>query len=151
MNQYMVDTNIFNRVLDNKLNLKVFKRDDLEFFSTHVQRDEIVQTPNDSRREELLSLFHEISESISTESALWGVSAWGKSKWARDETVSKILLELEKLKKKGNNNKDALIADTAIKNSMTLLTEDSDLFNVTRNFGGKVEKIECFLNSLNQK
>ncbi len=148
MRNYMVDTNIFNRILDSEereLDFKHFQTSDSQFYVTHVQRDEINKTPDESRRQELLKIFLEISINIPTKSALWGVSKWGVSNWPKDNLVSEILTELDRLKKKKNNNKDALIADTAIKNDMTLLTEDRDLFDTTKKLGGSVERLQDFL------
>ena len=147
----MVDTNIINRILDHDWDLQNFKRPDKTFFATHVQRDEIINTQNATRRDELLSIFEEIVVSIPTESALWGRSRWGESKWASDNQVGKILEALNKKDKKNKNKSnphDALIADTAIKNNYILITEDDPLYYVvTEVFKGSAQKLDDFLNS----
>ena len=148
MKQYMVDTMIINRILDHGLDLKYFKRPDKQIFTTHVQRDEIINTKNETRRNELLSVFQEIENPIPTESALWGRSNWGESKWAADDLVEKILNELNKKDKRKSNPQDALIADTAIKNNYILITEDGPLYEVvTEIFNGSAQKLDDFLNS----
>ena len=144
----MVDTNIINRILDCNLDLKIFKESNKAFFATHVQRDEIIKTPDSIRRDELLSIFQEVVNSIPTESALWGRSKWGECKWAEDDLVEKILMELDKKDKRKNNSEDALIADTAIKNNYTLITEDGPLyFVVTEIFNGSAQRLDSFLSS----
>jgi len=148
MKNYMVDTNIINRILDHKLDLKIFNGSDNAFFATHVQRDEIAKTPDKARRDELLSIFQEITKSVSTESALWGKSNWDECKWAADDLVEKILEELDKEDKRKNNPEDELIADTAIKNNYILVTEDKPLYKVVNEiFKGSVQKLEEFLRS----
>jgi predicted nucleic acid-binding protein len=148
MKQYMVDTNIINRILDHNLDLKNFKRPDQHIFTTHVQRDEIIKTKNETRRNELLSVFQEVDNPIPTESALWGKSNWGESKWATDDLVENILEELDKKDKRKSNPEDALIADTAIKNNFILITEDGPLYEVVIEvFKGSAQKLDDFLNS----
>ena len=144
----MVDTNIINRILDNDLDLKHFKNPDKPIFTTHVQRDEIANTKKEIRRNELLSVFQEVENQIPTESALWGLSNWGESKWAADDLVEKILEELNKKDKRKSNPRDALIADTAIKNDYILVTEDDPLYYVvTEVFKGSAQKLDDFLTS----
>ena len=149
MQEYMLDTNIFNRILDDNLDLEKFNKPHKPLFATHVQKDEINKTPDVNRRNNLLSIFEIADDSIPTESALWGQSKWGKAKWAADDLVEQILKELNKKKRKKNNPKDALIADTAIKNNYILVTEDGDLYDVvTEVFNGSAKKLDDFINSL---
>lgn len=140
-----MDTNIFNRILDGKLEIQTFQNSGFQFFATHVQKDELEKTPNAIRRKELLEIFQNTSTNLATESALWGKSKWGQAKWAKDDLVSEIIRELDKIEKKKNNKQDALIADTAIKNKMTLLTEDGPLYDVAKQFGGNVERLKDFI------
>ena len=148
MKRYMLDTMIFNRILDHDLDVKLFKSKDFQILTTHIQRDEINNTPNDTRRNALLSVFEQIENPLPTESALWGESNWGESKWGSDNLVEEILKELDKEDKRPNNPKDALIADTAIKNNCILVTEDGPLSKVVKNcFSGSVQSLYEFLNS----
>jgi len=148
MKQYMLDTMIFNRILDHDLDIHFFKRKDIQVFTTHVQRDEINKTKNEMRRKELRSVFRELENSVPTESALWDKSNWGESKWSADNLVEKILEELNKKDKRKSNPRDALIADTAIKNNYILVTEDGPLYYVvTEIFEGTAQKLDEFLNS----
>ncbi len=147
MNKYMVDTMIINRILDYDVDLQKFKKKDKRFFATHVQRDEIINTPNATRRNELLSIFQKIVDSVPTESALWGRSNWGESKWAADDLVEKILKALNIKDRRRSNPQDALIADTAMKNKHILVTEDGPLYEVVKEiFNGSAQKLDDFLN-----
>ena len=76
--KYMFDTNIFNKILDNKKN----KYPDLDLSNlkglyciTHIQKDELETTANEDRRRSLLEVFSLIrQDKMPTESAVWGVS-----------------------------------------------------------------------------
>ncbi len=142
---------IINRILDHELELGFFKSPDKQFFTTHVQKDEINNTQNENRRNELLAIFEEVKNEIPTESAFWDFSDWDRSKWAEDDLAEEILKELNKKDKRKSNPNDALIADTAIKNNYTLITEDGPLYEVVKDiFKGSVQKLNEFLESSRQ-
>lgn len=130
------------------MDLKDFKKKDKKFFVTHVQRDEINKTPDATRRDELLSIFQEIADSISTTTAFWNISKWNESKWSNDDLAQKILEELNKKDQRKSNPEDALIADTEIKNNYILITEDGPLYEVVIEiFNGSAQNLDDFLNS----
>lgn len=159
MNAYMLDTNVFNRVLDREVDLLSFVGK-ARFLATHVQIDELRATKNPDRRNELLAVFDQIvnqrvsSESIvldtsrldeakvsganlvPTESAVWNVSKWGQAKWGDENSAYKaIRAELDRTNRaKPNNVQDALIAETALKNGYMLVTNDGDLSRIAANF-----------------
>ncbi len=159
--RYMFDTNIFNNILDRKIDLDRFVGR-ATFYATHIQFDELSNTKDSQRRTALLGLFGEITgvevptesfvldtsrldqarlggdQVIPTESWVWGISRWGQARWtASDNLYDPIKSELDRLNHaKPNNIKDALISETTIKNELTLVTHDRDLFHVTTKFGG---------------
>ena len=55
-----------------------------------------------------------------------------------------IKRDLDKRKKKNNNVEDALIAETAIKNGLTLVTDDEKLRVVAMQYGGECMYFEHF-------
>ena len=72
MNHYMFDTNIFNEILDQ--NIDVASINNASFHVTHIQLNEIQATKRDDRRNQLLQTFHDIGKvEIVTESAVWDV------------------------------------------------------------------------------
>lgn len=94
--------------------------------------------------------FHEIpKQSVPTESAVWGVSKWGECKWtAEDNLCEPIRARLEELKPRDRGNiKDALIAETAIKNNYILVTKDPRLRDATNQFGGQAITLDELLRS----
>lgn len=166
--KYMFDTNIFNRILDRSLDLEL---EDL-YYVTHIQKDELMAESNEERRELLLKTFNLIqSVSIPTESAIWGVSKWDQCKWGDEDNAttiptesfalgiskfemaklsdgdlySKILYSLNSRKKRSNNVQDALIAETAIKNEITLVTCDKALKDVVKIYSQNVIDLEELL------
>lgn len=148
MNHYMFDTNIFNEILDQEIDITSITNASL--YVTHIQLNEIQSTKREERRNQLLQTFHEVDkEAIATESAVWDVSEWGNAKWGSENNLYQpILKRLGELnKKKKNNTQDALIAETAIVNNQILVTNDKDLQDVISEFGGKVIDLSTFMSS----
>ena len=148
--KFMLDTNIFNRLLDNRLPLSMIEGKYL--ITTHIQLDEISKTPNEIRRAELESLFKETKqERVPTESSVWDVSRWDNAKWtSEDSKYPEMLARLSELDKKSKKNakepetnraRDILIAETAIANGICLITADRNLATLCTEFGGSVETI----------
>jgi len=155
----MLDTNVFNHVLDGQLDPERLRGTRL--VATHVQRDEIMATGNEERRAALMGLFEDFvpqrapttsavagvsmageasasaSGVVPTESMVWDVSRWDEAKWSReDEVFTAMLGELNALNGgKKNNVKDVLIAETALRNGWTLVTDDADLTRVASKYG----------------
>src|SRR5438094_123206 len=119
----MFDTVVFNRILDGHL-----PAGDLVgrvvAFATHVQRDELANTPDPVRRAELQRVFsHTVDAAIPTDafvldvsrlgqarlggervvptaSAVWDVSRWDQGSWASEDNVYSTLKgELDQLNK----------------------------------------------------
>lgn len=156
----MLDTNVFNHVLDGKIGLASLEGRRL--IATHIQRDEINNTKNEARRKALYSVFEFLTENmvpttsavagisvagsccassdgvVPTESAVWDISRWGQAKWgANDDIFEGMRQELDALnKEKKNNAQDILIAETSIRNGWVLITSDTDLFAVVTKYGG---------------
>lgn len=138
--KYVVDTNIFNKLIDGKVSLSELPAD-AEFVATHVQLDELNATRNLERRANLRAQFLTLSPVIEpTESIVWDVSRWDQGKWSDENCVADaIKRELDGVNgAKGNNWQDALIAEVAVKNGYGLITGDHDLANVVRKLGADV-------------
>jgi rRNA-processing protein FCF1 len=136
---YVVDTNIFNKLVDG-----VFRIEDLPsdgpYLATHVQIDELNNTKDTERRARLFLMFAEVRpQVVPTESFVWDVSRWDHGKWGDGILYEKLKQDLDALNKsKANNARDILIAEVAIVNEYTLLTADRDLATVAKKHGGKV-------------
>ena len=140
MNNYMLDTTFFNHILDAGFSLSSLPSLG-QTIVTHIQLDEIRDTKNADRRGELLHIFSNVkSRKVATEKFVLGFSSLGNAKLSNDVALYESLLKNlnDKNRNKLNNIKDILIAETAIKNKYTLVTDDSDLTEVVQNAGGDV-------------
>lgn len=145
INGFMFDTVIFNKILDVEISLDSLPKN-FKYVVTHIQYDELNKTPNEDRRKKLLDIFFKIySKEISTESTLLGTSILGKSKLSNNSLCEKIKLMLDRKQNKESNKNDALIAETAIKNGLILVTNDRDLAEVTQKYEGEAINLEDFL------
>ena len=148
MKNYMFDTNIFNEILDKRIDITPITN--VLFYVTHIQKNEIQTTKQDERRGELLNVFHEVQKSvIATESAVWDLSEWDNAKLGTEEGLYQQITERlgELNKKKKNNSQDALIAETAISNGQILVTNDKDLRTVVNEFDGRAIGLDEFLSN----
>jgi predicted nucleic acid-binding protein len=138
--KYMLDTNIFNQVLDGDLLIEKLPSDGT-FVATHVQKDELAATPDVNRRSRLLSQFEAVSPNRAiTSSFCFDISRFDQAA-SGDGIVFNILKDaLDTLNDgKRNNAQDALIGETCIANGFTLVTCDKDFSEtVKQQDGGSV-------------
>jgi predicted nucleic acid-binding protein len=136
---YVVDTNIINRLVDGTIQPEDLPNDG-QFIATHVQIDELNKTPDQERRARLFIKFATtVDDVVPTESLVVGISRIGLSKVSDGKTYSSLRTALDARNKgKPNNGQDSLIAEVAIKRGCVLLTADSDLAEVVENHGCKV-------------
>jgi predicted nucleic acid-binding protein len=136
---YIVDTNIFNQLIDGSVAISDLPSDSL-FFATHVQIDEINNTKDSERRAQLFFMFVELkTERVPTESFVFDISRFDLSKLSDGVLFGKLKHDLDMLNKsKSNNPQDVLIAEVAIMNGYTLITADRDLADVVEKHGGKI-------------
>jgi predicted nucleic acid-binding protein len=141
--RYLLDTSAINhlddRAVDQLLSLH------LPLFVTHAQADELQATRNPEKANRLHSVFRAIAaEETPTPSAVWDVSKIEKALWSdEDGMFEEMLARLQELdttskrpKNPANQTRDILIAETALKNGLTLVTDDANLLCVTIEFGG---------------
>jgi predicted nucleic acid-binding protein len=169
MENFMFDTNIFNHILDKQFQVDLIQGKGV-YYVTHIQKDEINNTPEVLRKNLLLDIFQTIidqdistssavfgvsrygqakfgGKSIPTEASVWDTSIWDNSKWGDEISLYQPIKEkLDSLNKhKKNNSKDALIAETSIKNRFTLITHDKDLYSVATFFKGSCANLYYLL------
>ena len=147
--RFMFDTSVFGKILKMETPEALLKGE-RRYFVTHVQRDELNAAPR-GLRDKLLSVLQIIpQQSIATETLVWGVSRWGEAKWGDNHMYTVILQRLDDAKPMEhlNNIKDALIATTAIKNEIVLVTDDKILKNTVQELGGQAVSFEAFQKGL---
>ncbi len=79
---YMLDTNIFNRLVDGRLAIRDLPSDD-EFYATSIQIQELNQTKDVVLRTTLNQKFAELGptqDQIKT--TLWDFAGWGEGGWS---------------------------------------------------------------------
>jgi hypothetical protein len=143
--KYMLDTNLFDCVLDGKITIAPDVP--LHLLATGVQRAELDACPIPERREKLLTVFDEIGPIVTrTESFAFGIAGagWNESNW--NDSSGRYMRMLNRLQQLDTNkrkrlglgqDRDILIAETAIKNHVTLVTDDWNLRQVVLEFGGR--------------
>jgi predicted nucleic acid-binding protein len=143
---YMLDTNLFNRVADSTQPLDSLYS--LNLYTTHIQFDELASTTDKARRTDLVKVFHQLSpEQVPTHSAVFDISRWDECGWGSNDGLFEKMLDRLRAcdqKKKArkdikNQLRDILIAETAIKNGFTLITNDQCLRQVAEAFGCSVK------------
>jgi hypothetical protein len=146
----MLDTNVFNRVLDGQISLSSLAGHRL--LVTGIQRDELNKTKDDVRRTALLATFEAISPEVGLASSFaYGIEGAGYGEaYYNDgsgnfQKMRKRLQELDHKKKKPlNQERDILLAETAIKNGATLVSDDRNLRQVVSEFGGYAIELKKF-------
>jgi hypothetical protein len=137
----MLDTNIFNRVVDKQLNVSVFNG--CRLFATSVQMEELRRTGDAAQRNELLSVFQNLAPERKIATGVWDDSPWGDAAWSAEdglyERLTRALTELDRRKRKlrsANLSRDVRIAEAAIRASLTLVSDDCNLRKVVSDIGG---------------
>lgn len=138
----MLDTNVFNHVLDGKISSSSLEGHRL--LVTGVQASELRATRNADKRADLLAVFEEIrpastlasSFCFDIEGAGFDQANWNDGSGNFDKMLARVQQLDTKTKERLNQLRDILIAETAIKSGATLVSSDSNLRQVVSEFGG---------------
>lgn len=125
----VLDSNVFDDLVTGKLDLKTFENK--EIFITHIQVDELNECSDKEKRALLFNSVTEVRpEKIPTESFIIGTSRIGSARIGGGDLIEQLRM--------GNYKKtnDALIGETAIKNNLTLITNDKKFKNKVIELGG---------------
>ena len=135
----ILDSNVFDDLVNGKLDLKIIVNRNV--YITHIQIDELNKCPDEEKRAKLFNSLLEIkSEKIPTESNIIGTSRIGSAKIGDGNLIDKLIKDNYK------NTNDALIGETAIKNKMTLITNDHKLKNRVIELGGNSLTVDQLIN-----
>jgi predicted nucleic acid-binding protein len=150
---YMLDTNVFNHVADGVIPIEELHS--VRLFATHVQLDELNAAKRTERVAALIGVFERLNpNAVVTSSAVWDESKWDEAKWPdEDGILLKVLtrlLELDDERRKTHRDprnpmRDALIAETALKNGITLVSGDRNLRQVVEEFGGRATELKTLV------
>ena len=149
----MLDTNLFNRVADGNVALGAFQG--LRLYATHVQWDELNATKDIGRVAALRKAFELLGPKVvSTSSTVWDVSKWNQAGWGtEDGFFQRMLKRLRELdaetgkphRDPNNPVRDVLIAETAIKNGLRVISGDQNLRRIIEEFRGRALELEGVL------
>lgn len=155
LSKYMLDTQVFDRALDGKITIP--SNGTVHLLATGVQMDELRACPIIERQEKLLALFDQIVPSVTPAASFaFGIAGAGfdEAHWndgsGNYEKMLGRLRELDTGKGKGpgrdglGQDRDILIAETAIKNQATLVTDDGNLRQVVMEFGARAIDVKTF-------
>ncbi len=121
MEKFMFDSNIYDKLPEiiEKINSS---KNEYEFYITTIQIEELSKIPDSKqsiRERNLLMLAMLRPKLVPLNTAIYDKCRYDLVKYDEGQAYEKIL------KKTGSNINDALIADTAIANSCTLVTDDN--------------------------
>jgi predicted nucleic acid-binding protein len=125
------DSNAFDDLLIGTINIAQLVQGGHEIYVTHIQIDEINKCSNEEKRARLFNYITELRPiKIPTESFVVGKSRIGHAKIGDGDLMDEI--------RNGNikHTSDALIGEVAIKNQLTLITNDVRLINKVVKLGG---------------
>lgn len=126
------DSNIFDDIVTGKIDINILIQNGIEVYITHLQVDEINECSDTEKRAQLFNSMTELRPyKVPTESFCIGVSRIGD---AKINDGSGLIQKLEA--GNSNNAHDALIGETAIKNGLTLITNDKKFKNRVIELGG---------------
>jgi hypothetical protein len=152
---FMLDTVIFNRVLEGVVDVAVFRA--VNILATAVQREELNATRNENVRKELAQIFRDIGPinipaffAFDIPGAGLDEGVWASTADAKQHSEMLIALSAAdkkrgRKKKPANQTKDILIAQAAMKSGATLITDDGGLRNVVALFGGSAISLQQFM------
>lgn len=144
MEKYLLDTNCFDYILDNNINVGKLRSKGI-FYTSNVQYSELKNIPNQERREALLKIYEKLGQiKLQLKSGIWIDDLyWDDEQIWRDEQTTEFT-ELQK----GNfeNSKDALIGELTAKNDIIIVTSDKKFQNRCRANGIDFIEIQEIVN-----
>ncbi|TLG79739.1 PIN domain-containing protein [Vagococcus zengguangii] len=143
----MFDSNIFDRLDEIDSQLKG-SEEEFDYYITSIQVQELSEIP-DTKKEvrtmNLLRLAKLRAKLISTSVAVYGYSRYNMARMGDGIVYNQMLNDSK------NNIKDAIIADTAVNEMCTLVTEDDELYKKMTRHNYSVLKMEEFLDLVKKK
>lgn len=122
MKKYLLDTNCFDYILDNSINVEGLKYIGT-FYTSNVQYSELKNVPDKDRSESLLQVYERLEQiKLQLKSGIWiDDLSWDDEQIWNDEQMAEFC-DLQKGSLK--NSKDALIGELAANNEIILVTSD---------------------------
>jgi len=135
--RYLLDTNIFNGLLDGAIEWSSLP--DGEYFYSSWQRIELERTSNTSRRQQLLEVFADLvtlknAQHVTTHSTPWG-SPWGVDWDRKGRFYADIFAALAEIKPGDRGNPgDAVNLELCLYEGLCFVTRDHAAARVAESF-----------------
>ena len=133
MKKYFLDTNCFDYLIDNQINIDDLKSNGI-FYTSNVQYSELKNTPNQKRSKELLAVYESLDQiKLQLKSGIWIDDLYwdDDQNWIDDQTTEFSDLQNNNLK----NSKDALIGELTANSDILLVTSDKKFQKRCRKIG----------------
>src|SRR5690554_440481 len=133
MKKYFLDTNCFDYLIDNQINIYDLKSKGI-FYTSNVQYSELRNTPNQKRSKELLAVYESLDQiKLQLKSGIWIDDLYwdDDQNWIDDQTTEFSDLQNNNLK----NSKDALIGELTANSDILLVTSDKKFQKRCRKIG----------------
>lgn len=143
MRGFILDTNVFNHLVEGRISLEDLPQD-FPVFVSHLQFDEISKCGDVEKRKKMQAHLKAIpDEIVATHSFVLGVSRLDQAALGDGEIFQKILdfLKTKNKKRINANINDALIGELAIDGGYVLITNDGDLKEAVEMLGGCVKSL----------
>jgi predicted nucleic acid-binding protein len=134
MKRYMLDTNVFDYILDNKINTDDIKKTG-EYFTTNVQLSELANIPDDSLKESLLKIYTELDQKkLLLRSGVWiDELRWDDDQPWVDELEDDFISLSDNSRRR--SHMDAHIGAIAIIDELTVVTDDTGFISKCKREG----------------
>jgi len=146
MKKIMFDTNVFDKLPKIIEKIKKSAEVQYEYYITTIQIEELCEIPDTKKdiRVKNILMLAELRAKLVPISLLIlnGRARLGYVRLGSGEVYRKIV------KSNGSNTDDAVIADTAVSEGCTLITEDKALYTRMKNNGYDVMYLDDFINTI---
>jgi len=144
----MFDSNVFDKLPEIINKLKKTSEQQYEYYITTIQVEELCEIPDEkieTRKTNILMLADLRAKLVPISVFVLGKARLGYARLGAGEVYKKVLNE------NSSNTNDAIIADTAVCEGCTLITEDKDLYERMRKNGYAVMYLYEFLRTIDQR
>jgi predicted nucleic acid-binding protein len=147
MIKYFLDSNVFDFLLDNNINIENLRLQG-DYYTSNIQRSEILNTPDLKKRNQLVEIYDSLKQQkLLLKSGIWLDSLRWDDEQPWIDTIGEIPFDLVKNKIK-KPLEDALIGEITKVNNLVLVSSDKEF--IKRAKSNKINAIstEDFINTL---
>jgi len=146
MINYFLDTNVFDFLLDNNINIESLKTKGY-FYTSNIQKSEILNIKNSDRRKKLMNIYLTLNQKkVSLKSGIWLDDLYwdDEQKWI--DIIGEIPTNWTKNSEK-KSWKDALIAEIAKTENFVVISNDNNFIKKAKVFCIKIFTSIEFINN----